>query len=306
VIDQLAQEYANQPVVFLEVDQVYHKVGTRDQIWWAVWNKSSASWPMVMVDSGHQISSGYHDFYQTFKEMIDAELPRTPQAEVTGSVHREGNAYQFSVQVKNLTGTTLSSANNARVYTIVYEDAYVGVTNRIVRASVSTSINNLAPQETKTYSLSTNDLSDSVLNWDKLHMVVLADYRASSNPVGYDMLQAAVLEDATITVLPNPISFLVDPVDSQGRTVPVQMAGPSTQTWIGSVTVPWLQLSTSSGSISSPPTLSVDETKLSPGMQTGDLDLTFSSPGGQSSPVKIPVSAYLGPVKHLSLPVIQR
>jgi hypothetical protein len=306
VIDKLAQEYASQPVVFLEVDEVYHKVGNRDQIWWAVWNKNSASWPMVMVDSGHQISSGYLDFHTKYKEMIDAELVHPPQAEVTGSVHRAGNAYQFSVQVKNLTNTPLSSANDAHVYAIVYEDAHVGVTSRIVRATVSTSITGLAPQETKTYSIATADLSDSVLNWDKLHMVVLADYRSSSSPVGYDMLQAAILEDDTITVLPNPISFLVDPGDSQGRSATVQMTGPSTQTWIASVTVPWLQLSTSSGSISTPPTLSVDETKLSPGVQTGELDFSFTGPGGQSTQVKIPVSAYLGPVKHIGLPLIQR
>jgi hypothetical protein len=258
-----------------------------------------------MVDSGHQISSGYLDFHTVYKGMIDAELSRPPQAEVTGSARRQGNTYQFSVQVKNLTSTLLSPANDARVYAIVYEDAHVGVTNRIVRASVSASISSLAPQETGTFSLNTGDLSSEV-NWDHLHLVVLADYRANPNPVAYDMLQAAVLEDTTVTLLPNPISFLVDPADSQGRSVQIEMDGPSTLSWTGSVTASWLQLSASTGSISSPPTLSVEKTKLSPGMQVDEVDFSISSPGGQSYEVKIPVSAYYGPVKHIRLPIIQR
>jgi len=168
VVDQLASEYANQPVVFLEQD-VDHTLGNRYGRWWAAYDGGgSVMLPLVMVDSGHQISNGPVDYYNTYKAMVEAELVRLAQAEIEAQSQRIGDTLHFDIQLTNLSGVTLSgSSNSATVHAIVYEDAHVGVTDRIVRAAVSTSIfPALAHGETMTFTLET-ELSG--VDWDKIH-----------------------------------------------------------------------------------------------------------------------------------------
>lgn len=146
---------------------------------------------MVIVDSGHQVTNGYHaDFYNDYRTMIDAELTRPAQAEITATYQRIGNHVNFTGQVKNLSSVTLSSLNLATIHGIVYEDAHVGVTNRYVRAAVATNITSaLAPSATTSFTLDTTDLT--VIDWNKLHYLVLVDYRPAGATGPFDMLQAA-------------------------------------------------------------------------------------------------------------------
>lgn len=154
--------------------------------------------PLVMVDSGHQISNGHVDYYNTYKAMVEDELVRLAQAEIEAQCQRIGDTLHFDIQLTNLSGVTLSgSSNSATVHAIVYEDAHVGVTDRIVRAAVSTSIfPALAHGETMTFTLET-ELSG--VDWDKIHSVVLADYRPGGSSGAYDLLQAAF----AVIALPN-------------------------------------------------------------------------------------------------------
>jgi len=147
---------------------------------------------MVMVDSGNQISdrSVSSDYYNTYKAMVDAALARPPKATIQAQSQRVGNKLRFDIQLTNLSGVTLSSGNSATVNAIVYEDAHVGVTDRYVRAVVSTGISpDLANGATGTFTLETAELSG--VDWDKIHSVVLADYRPGGSLGAYDMLQAA-------------------------------------------------------------------------------------------------------------------
>ncbi len=152
-----------------------------------------------MVDSGNQISNGYEDFYTKYKTMVDTSLARPPKAKITAQSQRVGDRFHFDIQVTNLSGVTLSSANSATVYAIVYEDDAVdGLTKRYVRAVASTGISSLTNGATADFSLDTTDLSG--VNWDKLHSVVLVDYRPGGTGA-YDMLQAAFeLSGAALTV----------------------------------------------------------------------------------------------------------
>jgi hypothetical protein len=143
-----------------------------------------------MADSGHQISNGSVSFYNVYKGMVDVELARAAQAYIAASCRRVGDRIQISGQMTNLSGGTLSSSGNgATIHAIVYEDAHVGVTDRYVRAAPSTTIASaLANGGTITFTLETTDLTG--VNWDKLHTVVLADYRPAGSSGPYDMLQA--------------------------------------------------------------------------------------------------------------------
>jgi uncharacterized repeat protein (TIGR01451 family) len=229
VVDQLASEYATagQPALFLE-QNVDQPLGSRINRWWAAHGGGSASLPLSMVDSGHQITSGYTDAtstYNTYKAMVDAALARPALAEIEAHSQRSGDRLHFDVQLTNRSGVTLSSSNSATVHAIVYEehtplDPNVDhITGRIVRAAVSTGISPALPDgATATLALETAELNN-VVDWDKVHTLVLADYRPGGTSGAYDMLQAAVA-DAEVALS----------VSKQAAPDPVQPGAPLTYT----------------------------------------------------------------------------
>jgi len=175
--------------VFVEYDVDSAAYNTRRSRWWTAHGGGSVSLPMTMVDSGHEFSNGVVDA-SVYQGMVDRALARPPQAALTATQTRIGNQVQFSVQVQNLSGVTLSSSNSATVWGIVYEDIRVANTNRYVRAAVSTGISNLANNATGTFTLQTGDLTG--VNWNNLHYIALAEYRPGGSSGAYDMLQAAL------------------------------------------------------------------------------------------------------------------
>jgi uncharacterized repeat protein (TIGR01451 family) len=202
VVDQLADEYAaaGQPVLFLE-QNVDSPLGSRRDRWWAAHGGGTVLLPLNMVDSGVYISNGYlgDSAHDTYKAMVDAELARPGQAEIVALAQRLGNSFHFEGQLTNLSGVTLSSGNSATVHAIVYEehtpvDPNVDhITERIVRAAVSSPISSLADGATTSFVLDTAELS-SVVDWGKVHTVVLADYRPGGSSGAYDMLQATMAD----------------------------------------------------------------------------------------------------------------
>lgn len=188
MVDQLAQDYASKPVVFLEYD-VDHPPDSRYDKFWAAF-QGSAGLPLIIVDSGHQVLESVVD-YGTFKARVDQELSRAPQARIQATWKRTGNNVKFLVQVTNQSGVTLSYAQNkAKVFALVYEDVKVGVTSRYFRAVIDQEISTgLTPGSSATFTLNTPDLAG--VDWNKLHYVALVDYRPGSSGA-YDMLQAAV------------------------------------------------------------------------------------------------------------------
>jgi hypothetical protein len=301
----LAQDYAGQPVVFIEYD-ADNAPGSRYGLWWAAFSGGTTVYlPLVMVDSGHQISNGPVDFYNVYKAMVDTELVRPAQAEIQASWWRTGDKVGFYIQVKNLSTVALSSSSNsAAVHAIVYEeDVPARDTHRFGRAAVSTDISNLAPNATATYTLETSDLTG--VNWDKLHFIVLVDYRPSGSVGAYDMLQAAVALPAgsPFAALPDSLTFMVDPTDLSIPLALVNFQGPSFVNWNAIPSTPWLTVTPSSGSITAQPTLAVIKNNLSTGWQQGNV--TFTTADGLFSDQMI-INAYLGAVKRTYLPFIMR
>jgi len=157
-----------------------------------------------MIDSGHQVSHGYlgSTAHDTYKAMVDAELARPPQAEIEAAGWRLGNRMHFDGTLTNLSGVTLSSSNSATIHALVYEEhtpvdpSVDHVTGRIVRAAVSTGVSPaLVHGATMTFTLDTSELSN-VVDWTRVHAIVLVDYQPADSGGAYDMLQA-VSADAT-------------------------------------------------------------------------------------------------------------
>ena len=192
VVDQLAADYAGAPVVFLE-HPINNAPLTRISRFYLA-SSVTAVPPLVMIDSGDQVTDGILNYFSEYKSMVDRALIRAPLVDVQATWRREGNRVFFSVSVINRSGATLSLLENAAtVHALVYEGAKIGVTSRYVRSAVSASITpGLAPGGAATFALQTEDLNG--VDWNKLHFLALVDY----NPGGvaqlapYDLLQAAV------------------------------------------------------------------------------------------------------------------
>jgi hypothetical protein len=259
-----------------------------------------------MVDSGHQISNGWVDFYSVYQPMVDAALARPPEAEIQAHWWRTGNQVGFYVQVtrSSVSTVTLSAVSNAAaVHAIVYEDAHVKVTDRFARAAVEASIPDLAPNGTATFVLETPDLAAA--NWDNLHAVVLVDYRPSGATGAFDMLQAAVAQRITAPFVaePDTLTFTVDPTDLSIPPATVSLQGPGFVSWTATASALWLAITPSSGPISTQPAVSVIKGNLLPGWQQGSI--TFTTADGFFSD-EVTVNAYLGSANRVYLPLAAR
>lgn len=187
MVDELAAEFAEDPVVFLEYD-VDAPPGDRISRWWWAWGSGgSVTLPMVMVDSGQQISSGFEDFRGVYRGMVREALERPPRARIEVATERLGDTIRFDIRLTNLSDLTLDIDVGAKIHAIVYEEARVADTGRWVRGADSEWIRDLAPGQSASYTLEVEVDPD---DWDRVHTVVLADARPDGPLAAYDMLQA--------------------------------------------------------------------------------------------------------------------
>jgi hypothetical protein len=197
VVDQLAKEYAGSPIVFLEYP-VTDPPPSRISRYLSA--SVSTVPPMVMIDSGNQVSSGILNYYSVYKTLVNQALTRAPGGGIQATWQRIGDQIHFSVQVDNQSGGALSLMQNAAtVHALVYEETTVGVTSRYVRAAVSKSIINSLPSgASASFTLATADLTG--VDWSKLHYLALVDYQPGGIAVlePYDILQAAVALPAQV------------------------------------------------------------------------------------------------------------
>ncbi len=194
-MDVLAEEFAGQPVLFLE--RPYGSpVGERLSRFWAGFTGGQAYYPLSMIDSGQGVASGNADFQALYRQMVQAALARPAQAEVSARYRQVDGRVQAEVTVTNGSAAgdepvALSPANDATVHILVYEHARVLWTGRYVRGAAWTAVEEaLPPGATRTFSLETGALT--VQDWDQIRVVALVDYRPDGNTGPYDMLQAAL------------------------------------------------------------------------------------------------------------------
>jgi len=159
----------------------------------------------------------------------------------------------------------------------------------------------LSPGAMVTFTLDTPNLSG--VDWNRLHTVVFADYR----PIGsaaYDMLQATHAVPITFTVQPNPLVLMVDSSQGADVSLPLMMRGPYHLDWTATESISWLSLSTASGSIMAPPTVTTISNALASGWQTGQIEFSATSSDGLAFTQIVPVSAYYGSMQRVFLPVV--
>jgi len=301
-VELLAEDYANQPVLFLEHD-VDNPAPARYDRWWAAFPGGSPYLPLVMVDSGNRICYGLLDYYVIFEQMVNAELARPAQADVVAYWWRAGDRASFSVQVTNLSGRMLGEASGASVHAMVYQDTAGRATHRFVRAAAMQSMASLNVQETATFALQTPDMND--VDWNQLHYVVAVDYRPGGASGAYDMLQAAQALPAgeSLRVRPNTLTFEVDSEDTVGPTASVWIEAVAPMPWNCTSSAAWLSATPSSGTTPQQVSVLVRKSGLSPGYQQGTL--TFASSDGRYVRELAVRVTYQG-LGHVYLPLLAR
>ena len=187
-VNQLALDYAGQPVVFLE-QPVDGPLGLRYARWWTAYGQGgTVTLPLVMVDSGHQISNGDLDFATVYKGMIDAELRRPAGADLWSIATRLGDHFRVSVHVRNRAGSTWTADQNPTIHVLVYED--MGATHtQLQSASWAHIASPLADGATTGVVFETPAISPA--DWTKVHVIALVDYRPGGASGPYDLLQSA-------------------------------------------------------------------------------------------------------------------
>jgi hypothetical protein len=290
-------------VVFLEYN-VDNPPDSRISRWWAGYGEGGfVSLPLTMVDSGRDVSNGFFSIdsnYNIYKGMVDTSLARSPKAELEATWKRSGNRVIFSVKVENLSGRTLSTSNDASVTGIVYEQSQIQYTGRFVRAVATASISSLANGATQTFDLQTSDLGAA--DWDKLHYIALVDYQPNGTSGAYDMLQAAIAKPAS-RVEPDQLLFLIDVGDTSVPPQYAEVFGSPTLSWSAIPAAGWISVDPTSGLPAEKPQISITRGLLSNGWQQSQVN--FSAGDGSLSD-SITVKAYLGVVKRVFLPVIER
>ena len=191
MVDQLAAEYSDQNVVFLEYD-VDSAPPNREGRWWAGYGGGSSVYlPLVMVDSGYLVSNGPENFYNVYKVMVDASLQRPPAARLEVERERVGDSLHYQVTITNHSGGLLTTGNSATLHVLVYDDASTGVTDRQVVATNWVPIIGLADGDTQTLNVQV-PVADA--NWDQIRSVVLVDYKPAAAGGAFDTVQAVMGE----------------------------------------------------------------------------------------------------------------
>jgi hypothetical protein len=294
-VDALETEYATRPVIFLE-QNVDVPVGNRLTRWYAGYSGPLNIYlPLVMVDSGHQISNGSkNDFKAAYRPLVNAELARPPQAELEAYVRNVGSRVRVYTSMRNTSGSTLSAAaNGAALHALVWEDAHAGVTNQIVRAAPWLGISpEVASNGSFTATLETPDLAG--VNWQALHTVVLADYVPGPG-TAYDALQAAVAEPAGLSIDPDTTTLAVDANHPDDRSARLRLRGPYVLNWTATPDVEWLAVTPGSAEIAVQPTVRIAAGRLAPGWQEGRVSVHAASEDGMAFSQTVAVRVFLGP-----------
>ena len=322
VINQLAEEYSNQSVVFLDY---HYDLALEDGLPnyfppEARWNVIQASeeglgltW--AVVDSGrlhHRGAENFDDAVSAYTAMIEDALLMPPRAEIHATWWRDRNSINVIATVTNQSTVTLSSTNNAGVHAIVKEPYAEYPTHTTLHPGLNgatAQIPDLAPGETGTFHITIPDIYP--YNWENLELIVLVDHQTATGEK-YDQLQAVFATPATtpstISALPNSFYFMISESDPFIPEFSSTILGDTGVTWTAMVDKPWLTIDRSVGTTGDSIVPTVDTTAVSEGFQTATI-MVLDDAGVWHTGISVTVFKLREPAETLSrlfLPIVGR
>lgn len=293
VVDRLAEEMADRPVVFLEMNYD-GQVGNRVSRWWSAYPGGTPFLPLVMVGSGREIADGLLDFERVFRGMVEREMAVPPRASLRAWWVRQGNRLRLYVRLTNGLSVSLSAAQQASVHALVWEDRRVGTTNRIIRDAPYADLTPALPAG------ATRDLPPLLtaelagVDWSKLHTVVLVEWRPPGQ-AAFDQLQAAIAAPAGIAAAPAALSFRVNALNPPTSRAPLALDGPGGTPWSASANALWLRVVPAAGTLPATVQMEIIPDLLPEGPQQAVVTYTAASPDGWDAVTRVSVDAELTP-----------
>lgn len=286
MIDQIAQEYANQPVIVLDyhfsidVPPLFNPPQAR-------WDVIQASVPpgtplgltWTVVDSGrlyHRGASTYDEAYDNYTAMIDDALTQPAAAEIHTFWWRDGSTVKVTATVTNNSTVTLSTDNNAGVYGIVKETGMryeTHTTSHPALNAAKTAISGLEPGQTATFTIDVPDINPT--DWNKIEVIVLVDYQTATD-APYEQLQAAIANQA-LEVQPNFHAYFLEESEYIVPDFTSTVMGNDGLDWTAVSDQTWLTVSPTSGTVGDSVVISSDGNAMLPGWNTALLNFTDSS-----------------------------
>ncbi len=221
--------------------------------------------PLVMVGSGFKISDGLVDFEPEYRAMIEAELARPAEADVSAYWRRVGDRMRVYVRAVNRRDEALTPSEEAAIWVLVWEEGTtLGVSRTWVRATGGVSLSDpLDPGAAATMVVNSPQLTG--VNWARLSALAMVERRPGGSG-GYDMLQATLAAPPGLDVSPGEL------VLSRARpTVEVSLAGPHVLSWSATWDVPWLDVTPSGGTVPAAPTIALSSDEWPPQPATGTV-----------------------------------
>jgi hypothetical protein len=208
--------------------------------------------------------------------MLDAELARPPQAEITAFSRRVGNALRLYVRAVNRRAAALTSADGPAIWVIAWENGRIGVSDTWVRAAARSAI--AAPLDPgATVTATVNTVAFTPTNWSQVAALALVEYRPGGAGK-YDMLQAAVARPATLTASPGELGLAPSSASAE-----VALDGPHVLAWTAAADVPWLQVTPSGSGLPATATISLVSAALPAAGGTGAVRFDASGDGMEFS-----------------------
>jgi len=291
VVDRLAAEMADRPVVFLEMNYD-GQVGNRVSRWWFAYPGGTPFLPLVMVGSGREIADGLLDFERVFRGMVEREMALPPQAALRAWWVRQGNRMRIYARLTNRLAVPLSSAQQASVHALVWEDKHVGTTDRIIRDAPYADLTPaLAPGATRDLApLLTRELSG--VNWDKLHAAVLVEWQPPGQ-TAFDQLQAAIAGPAGVAASPAALDFQINPLNPPTARASLTLDGPAGTSWTASASALWVRVIPGSGALPATVQVEIIPALLPSGPQQAAITVNAASSDGWNATTTIAVNAQL-------------
>ncbi len=256
--------------VLLEYDYDVFLIGRQERFW--AGGTTATYLPLVMVGSGFRTTSGPVDHEPVFRTMLNDDLARPAEAEVTAYYRRASDSVRAYIDISNISNTYWYVEEDAAVWLVAYESTTATTTTATVRTTEIQSLPfDLAPGQSTSLTVDTPPISAAYWPWMKA--VVLAEYRPGGFG-SYDMMQAADALPADLYASPEHLSVAPD-----GQSTELELTGPHVLTWSATSDVPWIEITPASGALPATPTIHVDH-QLRPKSQTSGT-ITFSASGDE-------------------------
>ena len=253
MIDQLAEEYSNQPVVVvdyhfsIDVPPLFDPPQARWEVIQATEEGLGLTW--TVVDSGrlyHRGAETTEEAYTAYTTMIDDALAQPATAEITAYWWLDGSTVKIGAIVTNNSTVTLSTENNAGVYGIVKENGVRYETHTTEHPGLNaakTLITNLEPGQTDMFEIVVPDINPT--DWDKVEVIVLVDYQTAPE-AHYEQLQAAIATQA-LYAQPKLHTWFLDESETLVPEFTSAIMGNPGLTWHAISDQIWLEVAETSG-----------------------------------------------------------